>query len=240
MASRNCVSRTSLCLQRLSSDVAWGFRLAGGLQEASKLFVTRVTPGSPAALAGLQKGDTIEFIDGCRGADLTYSDAMQMLKRNSGTMALEIIPSGFSSELSSNDLHSMLSASPRHSRNTYNLFNQQPQPQQQQVPDKLLNLYYQGGPQDKKPFSYTADNQLLERELQDAFMRRRRSRPRYRSTSSEVGNQQTVPQQQQHQQQQQPYYPVNSNQRNVAPPYYERSTSLVTPERTSFHQEATR
>uniref|UniRef100_A0A1I8JGE8 Uncharacterized protein n=1 Tax=Macrostomum lignano TaxID=282301 RepID=A0A1I8JGE8_9PLAT len=61
----------------------------------------------------------------------------------------------------------------------YNLFNQQPQPQQQQVPDKLLNLYYQGGPQDKKPFSYTADNQLLERELQDAFMRRRRSRPRY-------------------------------------------------------------
>uniref|UniRef100_A0A1I8JHY5 Uncharacterized protein n=1 Tax=Macrostomum lignano TaxID=282301 RepID=A0A1I8JHY5_9PLAT len=122
----------------------------------------------------------------------------------------------------------------------YNLFNQQPQPQQQHVPDKLLNLYYQGGPQDKKPFSYTADNQLLERELQDAFMRRRRSRPRYRSTSSEVGNQQTVPQQHQHQQQQQPYYPVNSNQRNVAPPYYERSTSLVTPERTSFHQEATR
>ncbi|XP_044276131.1 PDZ and LIM domain protein 1 [Varanus komodoensis] len=58
----------------------WGFRLVGGKDFEQPLTVSRVTPGSKAALANLCTGDIIVAIDGESTENMTHLEAQNKIK----------------------------------------------------------------------------------------------------------------------------------------------------------------
>uniref|UniRef100_A0A8C8RKR9 PDZ and LIM domain 1 n=1 Tax=Pelusios castaneus TaxID=367368 RepID=A0A8C8RKR9_9SAUR len=58
----------------------WGFRLVGGKDFEQPLTVSRVTPGSKAALANLCIGDVITAIDGENTENMTHLEAQNKIK----------------------------------------------------------------------------------------------------------------------------------------------------------------
>ena len=54
-------------------------------QEAAKLMISSVIPGSPAELAGLNAGDIIEKIDGSKTQGIGVAKAAQLIKGKEGT-----------------------------------------------------------------------------------------------------------------------------------------------------------
>ncbi|XP_006036874.1 PDZ and LIM domain protein 1 isoform X6 [Alligator sinensis] len=58
----------------------WGFRLVGGKDFEQPLTVSRVTPGSKAAIASLCIGDVIMAIDGVNTDNMTHLEAQNKIK----------------------------------------------------------------------------------------------------------------------------------------------------------------
>ncbi|KAF7206320.1 PDZ and LIM domain protein 4 [Nothobranchius furzeri] len=58
----------------------WGFRLVGGRDFSTPLTISRVTPGSKAALSDLCPGDTILAINGDSTEHMTHMDAQNRIK----------------------------------------------------------------------------------------------------------------------------------------------------------------
>ncbi|XP_063058838.1 PDZ and LIM domain protein 4 [Engraulis encrasicolus] len=77
----------------LSGPSPWGFRLVGGRDFSTPLTISRITPGSKAALGDLCAGDTILAINGESTDALTHMEAQNMIKACRGQLVLEIIRS---------------------------------------------------------------------------------------------------------------------------------------------------
>ncbi|XP_066262875.1 uncharacterized protein [Euwallacea similis] len=69
----------------LDGGVPWGFRMHGGADLSIPLRVSRVNPGSKAALRGVREGDLITSINGESTDNLTNNEAYDLLK-NSGSI----------------------------------------------------------------------------------------------------------------------------------------------------------
>ncbi|KAM6184805.1 PDZ and LIM domain protein 1 [Rhynchocyon petersi] len=69
----------------------WGFRLVGGKDFEQPLAISRVTPGSKAAIANLCSGDLITAIDGENTNDMTHLAAQNKIKGCQGNMTLTIV-----------------------------------------------------------------------------------------------------------------------------------------------------
>ncbi|XP_051679396.2 PDZ and LIM domain protein 1 isoform X2 [Oryctolagus cuniculus] len=68
----------------------WGFRLVGGKDFEQPLAVSRVTPGSKAALANLCIGDVITAIDGENTSSMTHLEAQNKIKGCTDNITLTI------------------------------------------------------------------------------------------------------------------------------------------------------
>ncbi|XP_043912083.1 PDZ and LIM domain protein 1 isoform X2 [Protopterus annectens] len=64
----------------LQGPAPWGFRLVGGKDFEQPLAISRVTPGSKAALANLYVGDFIVAIDGEGTENMTHLEAQNKIK----------------------------------------------------------------------------------------------------------------------------------------------------------------
>ncbi|XP_067995889.1 PDZ and LIM domain protein 1 isoform X1 [Melanerpes formicivorus] len=64
----------------LSGPGPWGFRLVGGRDFEQPLTISRVTPGSKAAIANLCIGDQIIAIDGVNTDNMTHLEAQNKIK----------------------------------------------------------------------------------------------------------------------------------------------------------------
>ncbi|XP_047462582.1 PDZ and LIM domain protein 4 [Mugil cephalus] len=72
----------------------WGFRLVGGRDFSTPLTVSRVTPGSKAALGDLSPGDTILAINGDSTEQMTHMEAQNRIKTCTQQLTLSITRSG--------------------------------------------------------------------------------------------------------------------------------------------------
>ncbi|XP_041116876.1 LIM domain-binding protein 3-like isoform X4 [Polyodon spathula] len=72
----------------LSGSAPWGFRLQGGKDFNMPLTISRITPGSKAAMANLTQGDIIVGIDGVSTDGMTHLDAQNKIKCASYNLAL--------------------------------------------------------------------------------------------------------------------------------------------------------
>ncbi|XP_075391162.1 PDZ and LIM domain protein 1 [Tenrec ecaudatus] len=68
----------------------WGFRLVGGKDFEQPLAISRVTPGSKAAIADLCIGDVITAIDGENTSNMTHLEAQNKIKGCVDNMTLTI------------------------------------------------------------------------------------------------------------------------------------------------------
>ncbi|CAK8687205.1 unnamed protein product [Clavelina lepadiformis] len=75
---------------RLVEGPPWGFRITGGADVDQNIVVTRVTPGSPAAKAGLKSRDILLAINGALLIDSTRQEA-EALVRTSQHGGLELV-----------------------------------------------------------------------------------------------------------------------------------------------------
>ncbi|CAO1368047.1 unnamed protein product [Diamesa serratosioi] len=66
-------------LERQSSDIPWGFRLAGGSDLNAPLIIIRVHPNSPAQKE-LLRGDIITKVDEYDGRDISHKDAEMLFR----------------------------------------------------------------------------------------------------------------------------------------------------------------
>ncbi|XP_051897293.1 LIM domain-binding protein 3a [Pristis pectinata] len=72
----------------LTGPAPWGFRLQGGKDFNMPLTISRVSPGSKAALANISQGDTIVAIDGVSTEGMTHLDCQNKIK--SATYSLNL------------------------------------------------------------------------------------------------------------------------------------------------------
>ncbi|XP_022539909.1 PDZ and LIM domain protein 3b isoform X3 [Astyanax mexicanus] len=74
----------------LEGPAPWGFRLSGGKDFNQPLTVTRVTPGSKAALVNLTPGDVILAIEGVSTEGMTHGEAQNKIKDSTYQLCLKI------------------------------------------------------------------------------------------------------------------------------------------------------
>ncbi|XP_057700196.1 PDZ and LIM domain protein 3-like [Corythoichthys intestinalis] len=74
----------------LNGPAPWGFRLVGGKDFNQPLTISRVTPGSKAALADLRPGDLIVAIEGASSDDMLHCDAQNKIKESNQQLALTV------------------------------------------------------------------------------------------------------------------------------------------------------
>ncbi|KAL2095293.1 hypothetical protein ACEWY4_010012 [Coilia grayii] len=74
----------------LSGPSPWGFRLVGGRDFSTPLTISRITPGSKAALGDLCPGDTILAINGESTDALTHMEAQNRIKACKDQLVLDI------------------------------------------------------------------------------------------------------------------------------------------------------
>ncbi|XP_054636136.1 PDZ and LIM domain protein 3-like [Dunckerocampus dactyliophorus] len=74
----------------LTGPAPWGFRLVGGKDFNQPLTISRVTPGSKAAIANLCAGDVIVAIEGAPAADMLHCEAQNKIKESGGQLALTV------------------------------------------------------------------------------------------------------------------------------------------------------
>ncbi|XP_071762814.1 PDZ and LIM domain protein 4 [Centroberyx gerrardi] len=78
----------------LKGPSPWGFRLVGGRDFSTPLTISRVTPGSKAALGDLCPGDTILAINGDSTDNMTHMEAQNRIKTCTQQLTLNISRSG--------------------------------------------------------------------------------------------------------------------------------------------------
>uniref|UniRef100_A0A3B4AY52 PDZ domain-containing protein n=1 Tax=Periophthalmus magnuspinnatus TaxID=409849 RepID=A0A3B4AY52_9GOBI len=66
----------------------WGFRLQGGKDFNMPLTISRITPGSKAAMGNLIQGDVIVAIDGVSTDGMTHLEAQNKIKMANYNLAL--------------------------------------------------------------------------------------------------------------------------------------------------------
>lgn len=71
----------------------WGFRLQGGKDFNMPLTISRITPGSKAALGNLIQGDVIVAIDGVSTEGMTHLEAQNKIKMANYNLALTMTKS---------------------------------------------------------------------------------------------------------------------------------------------------
>ncbi|KAM9380102.1 PDZ and LIM domain protein 1 [Phaethornis superciliosus] len=74
----------------LTGPGPWGFRLVGGRDFEQPLAISRVTPGSKAALANLCIGDQIIAIDGVNTENMTHLEAQNKIKGCADELTLTV------------------------------------------------------------------------------------------------------------------------------------------------------
>ncbi|XP_066047452.1 PDZ and LIM domain protein 1 isoform X3 [Chamaea fasciata] len=74
----------------LSGPGPWGFRLVGGRDFEQPLAISRVTPGSKAAIANLCIGDQIIAIDGVNTDNMTHLEAQNKIKSCTDELTLTV------------------------------------------------------------------------------------------------------------------------------------------------------
>ncbi|XP_056266237.1 PDZ and LIM domain protein 3-like [Pseudoliparis swirei] len=74
----------------LHGPAPWGFRLAGGKDFSQPLTISRITPGSKAAVANLCAGDVILAIEGVQATDLLHCEAQNKIKESTRQLSLTI------------------------------------------------------------------------------------------------------------------------------------------------------
>ncbi|XP_030207055.1 PDZ and LIM domain protein 3 isoform X2 [Gadus morhua] len=74
----------------LIGPAPWGFRLTGGKDFNQPLTVSRITPGSKAALASLCAGDLILAIEGVPASDMLHCEAQNKIKEASTQLCLTV------------------------------------------------------------------------------------------------------------------------------------------------------
>ncbi|KAG7492547.1 hypothetical protein MATL_G00015480 [Megalops atlanticus] len=72
----------------LKGSAPWGFRLQGGKDFNMPLTISRITPGSKAALGNLNPGDIIAAIDGVSTEGMTHLEAQNKIKGATLNLAL--------------------------------------------------------------------------------------------------------------------------------------------------------
>nr|XP_057940967.1 PDZ and LIM domain protein 3-like [Doryrhamphus excisus]XP_057940975.1 PDZ and LIM domain protein 3-like [Doryrhamphus excisus] len=74
----------------LTGPPPWGFRLVGGKDFNQPLTISRITPGSKAAVANLCPGDVIVAIQGVAAAHMLHCHAQNKIKEAGGQLALTV------------------------------------------------------------------------------------------------------------------------------------------------------
>ncbi|XP_017560807.1 PDZ and LIM domain protein 4 [Pygocentrus nattereri] len=74
----------------LNGPSPWGFRLVGGRDFSTPLTISRITPGSKAALGDLCPGDTILAINGDSTETMTHMEAQNRIKACTEELVLDI------------------------------------------------------------------------------------------------------------------------------------------------------
>ncbi|XP_076001702.1 PDZ and LIM domain protein 3-like [Genypterus blacodes] len=74
----------------LDGPAPWGFRLAGGKDFNQPLTISRITPGSKAALANLCPGDVILAIEGVSATDMLHCEAQNKIKESTYKLCLTV------------------------------------------------------------------------------------------------------------------------------------------------------
>ncbi|XP_072347453.1 LIM domain-binding protein 3a [Scyliorhinus torazame] len=74
----------------LNGPAPWGFRLQGGKDFNMPLTISRVSPGSKAAQANINQGDTIVAIDGVSTEGMTHLDCQNKIKSASYSLNLSL------------------------------------------------------------------------------------------------------------------------------------------------------
>ncbi|KAI9525468.1 PDZ and LIM domain protein 3 [Dissostichus eleginoides] len=74
----------------LDGPAPWGFRLTGGKDFNQPLTISRITPGSKAAIANLCAGDVISAIEGVPAADMLHCEAQNKIKESSHQLSLTV------------------------------------------------------------------------------------------------------------------------------------------------------
>ncbi|XP_078284777.1 LIM domain-binding protein 3-like [Rhinoraja longicauda] len=74
----------------LTGPAPWGFRLQGGKDFNMPLTISRISPGSKAALANINQGDTIVAIDGVSTEGMTHLDCQNKIKSAMYSMNLSL------------------------------------------------------------------------------------------------------------------------------------------------------
>lgn len=87
--ARRCRAMTTQQIV-LQGSGPWGFRLVGGKDFEQPLAISRVTPGSKAALANLCIGDVITAIDGENTSNMTHLEAQNKIKGCTDNMTLTV------------------------------------------------------------------------------------------------------------------------------------------------------
>ncbi|KAF1395435.1 hypothetical protein EPR50_G00019280 [Perca flavescens] len=78
----------------LDGPAPWGFRLTGGKDFNQPLTISRVTPGSKAAIANLCAGDVILAIEGVPATDMLHCEAQNKIKEASNRLGLTVERNG--------------------------------------------------------------------------------------------------------------------------------------------------
>ncbi|KAJ8276202.1 hypothetical protein COCON_G00079540 [Conger conger] len=74
----------------LNGPSPWGFRLVGGRDFSTPLTISRITPGSKAALSDLCPGDTLLAINGDNTETMTHMEAQNRIKACTERLVLAI------------------------------------------------------------------------------------------------------------------------------------------------------
>lgn len=74
----------------LDGPAPWGFRLTGGKDFNQPLTISRITPGSKAAVANLCPGDVILAIEGVPAADMLHCEAQNKIKESISQLCLTV------------------------------------------------------------------------------------------------------------------------------------------------------
>ncbi|KAK9540608.1 hypothetical protein VZT92_003049 [Zoarces viviparus] len=74
----------------LAGPAPWGFRLTGGKDFNQPLTISRITPGSKAAVANLCAGDVVLAIEGFPATDMLHSEAQNKIKESTHQLGLTV------------------------------------------------------------------------------------------------------------------------------------------------------